>query len=241
MKKLVVFSGAGISAESGIKTFRDSDGLWEEYEISEVATPEAWMRNPALVSEFYNLRRKQVLQSKPNQAHISLVDLEKYFDVQIITQNIDDLHERAGSTNVLHLHGEIKKSRSTSHPHLIYDIEGWQLKLGDKCEKGSQLRPHIVWFGEEVPNMKPAYDLIKKADILIVVGSSLSVYPAAGLVFHASDKSMKYLIDPGEPKVTDIENLKIYKESAGTGVPKVVKELIELPGFAEAKKTSNGK
>lgn len=226
MKRLVVFSGAGMSAESGIKTFRDSDGLWEEYDVTEVATPEAWLKNPVLVNEFYNKRRKQVLEAKPNPAHYALVELEKHYKVQVITQNIDDLHERAGSKNVLHLHGEIKKARSTANPELIYDIKGWQLKLGDKCELGSQLRPHIVWFGEAVPNMTTAYQIIKEADILIVIGTSLNVYPAAGLIFHATEKCKKFLIDPGDIRVTDIANLKFFKEKAGTGVPKVVQELL---------------
>lgn len=226
MKKLVVFTGAGISAESGIRTFRDSDGLWEEYDVSEVATPEAWLKNPGLVNEFYNKRRKQVVEAKPNSAHYALVELEKHYKVQVITQNIDDLHERAGSKNVLHLHGEILKAQSTANPDLIYPIKGWQLKLGEKCELGSFLRPHIVWFGEAVPNMAVAYQVIKEAEILLVIGSSLSVYPAAGLIFYATDKCKKYLIDPSEVKVTDIENLKIFKEKAGTGVPKVVNELL---------------
>lgn len=226
MKKLVIFTGAGMSAESGIKTFRDSNGLWEEYNVSEVATPEAWLRNPALVNEFYNKRRKQVLEAEPNPAHYALVELERHYKVQVITQNIDDLHERAGSKNVLHLHGEIKKARSTANPDLIYDIKGWQLKLGQKCELGSPLRPHIVWFGEAVPNMAAACEIIKQAEILIVIGTSLNVYPAAGLVFHAEDKCKKYLVDPGEVKITDIENLKIFKEKAGTGVSKVVEELL---------------
>ncbi len=228
MKKLVVFTGAGISAESGIKTFRDSNGLWEEYDVSEVATPEAWDKNPAFVNTFYNLRRKQVLEAKPNAAHLALVELEKHFKVQIITQNIDDLHERAGSKKVLHLHGEIIKSRSTSNPFLTYEIKGWELKLGEKCELGSILRPHIVWFGEAVPNMELACHLIKEAEILIVVGSSLSVYPAAGLVYHATDNCKKYLVDPSaELKVSDLENLKIYKEKAGTGVKKVIREILK--------------
>lgn len=231
MKKIVVFTGAGISAESGIKTFRDSEGLWEEYNVLEVATPEGWLKNPGLVNEFYNKRRKQVLESKPNPAHFALVELEKKYSVRIITQNIDDLHERAGSKNVLHLHGEIKKSRSTSNPELIYDIKGWELKLGEKCRLGSPLRPHIVWFGEAVPNMELAFQLVKEAEILIIIGSSLSVYPAAGLIFNALDKCRKFLIDPGDVKVTDVENLEVIKEKAGTGVPKAVKELLSKNNF----------
>ncbi|MCE3281260.1 MAG: NAD-dependent deacylase, partial [Bacteroidetes bacterium] len=169
-QKLVVFTGAGISAESGIKTFRDSGGLWEEYNISEVATPQAWEKNKELVLDFYNKRRKQVLESEPNEAHYALVELEEKYDVHIITQNIDDLHERAGSKKVLHLHGEIIKSRSTVDPSLVYKIKGSELKLGDKCEKGSQLRPHIVWFGEMVPMMDVANLIAEKADIFMVVG-----------------------------------------------------------------------
>ncbi len=216
-----------MSAESGIKTFRDSDGLWEEYNVMDVATPEAWLKNPALVNEFYNKRRKQVSEAKPNPAHYALAELEKHFNVHVITQNIDDLHERAGSKKVLHLHGEIKKAQSTANPDLVYELKGWQLKLGEKCELGSQLRPHIVWFGEAVPNMGLAYEIVKQAEILLIIGSSLSVYPAAGLVFHATDKCRKFLVDPNHIKVSDIENLKIFKENAGTGVPKVVEELLK--------------
>lgn len=227
MKKLVVFSGAGISAESGLKTFRDSDGLWENYNVMEVATPEAWHTNPVLVIEFYNKRRKQAIEAEPNPAHHAIVELEKKYDVQIITQNIDDLHERAGSSKVLHLHGEIRKSRSTADHNLVYDIEGSELNIGDTCEKDSQLRPHVVWFGEAVPNMEIAYDMVKQAEILMVVGTSLNVYPAAGLVNFASPLCKKYLIDPKEVNVADIENMEAIKEKAGSGVPKVVKELLD--------------
>ncbi|NLF43459.1 MAG: NAD-dependent deacylase, partial [Bacteroidales bacterium] len=178
-KKVVVLSGAGISAESGIKTFRDSDGLWENHNVNDVATPQAWKRNPELVQQFYNERRKQLSEVKPNDAHYALVKLEEKYDVQVITQNVDDLHERAGSSKVLHLHGELKKARSTKDENLIYDIKGWELKMGDLCEKGSQLRPHIVWFGEAVPMIDTAALLSSKADIFIVVGTSLNVYPAA--------------------------------------------------------------
>src|ERR1044071_7674660 len=172
-KKLVVLSGAGVSAESGLKTFRDSDGLWEGYEVTEVATPRAWKKDPKLVLDFYNMRRKNVLDAKPNDAHIGLAELENDFDVTIITQNIDDLHERAGSTKVLHLHGQIRKSRSTLDENLIYDINGWELNEGDKCERGFQLRPHIVWFGEMVPELENAARIASKADIFVVIGSSL--------------------------------------------------------------------
>ena len=175
MKKVVVLTGAGISAESGIKTFRDSGGLWEEHRVEDVATFDAWERNQSLVLEFYNQRRKQLYECSPNAAHYALAELEKKFDVQIITQNVDDLHEQAGSTKVLHLHGELKKARSTVDDELVYNIEGWELKKGDKCEKGSQLRPHIVWFGEVVPNIVPASQLSSEADIYLVIGTSLKV------------------------------------------------------------------
>ena len=183
MKKLVVLTGAGMSAESGIRTFRDSDGLWEEYNVMDVCTPEAWQRDPELVNRFYNERRKQLYEAQPNAGHFGLAELEKDFDVQIITQNIDDLHERAGSTKVLHLHGELKKVRSSRNPNLIYDLDGWELKLGTKAEDGSILRPHIVWFGESVPNIEPAIELVQQADILVIIGTSLAVYPAASLSF----------------------------------------------------------
>ncbi|MEA3445575.1 MAG: Sir2 family NAD-dependent protein deacetylase, partial [Bacteroidota bacterium] len=182
MKKLVVLTGAGISAESGIKTFREMGGLWEEYDVTEVASPEGWENNRELVNDFYNQRRKQLLETKPNDGHKGLVELEKYFDVRIITQNVDDLHERAGSSSILHLHGELKKVRSTGDPSLVYELDGWELKLGDKCEKGYQLRPHIVWFGEMVPAISEAAKICETADICAVIGTSLNVYPAAGLL-----------------------------------------------------------
>ena len=184
MKKIVVLTGAGISAESGLKTFRDSDGLWEGYDVEEVATPEAWRRNPALVQEFYNMRRKSVLEAQPNAAHYALAELEKKYDVTVITQNIDDLHERGGSSKVLHLHGIITHSQSSLNPNLTYPIDGWELKMGEKCELGSQLRAHVVWFGEPVPMIEEAARVCTKADIFILVGSSLNVYPAAGLVHY---------------------------------------------------------
>ena len=227
MKRIVVFTGAGISAESGIKTFRDSGGLWEEHNVNDVATPEGWKKNPELVLEFYNKRRKQVLDAKPNAAHIALEELQLRYDVHIITQNIDNLHERAGSQNVLHLHGEIIKSQSTSDPSLVYTIKGDEIKFGDKCEKGSQLRPHIVWFGETVPNMVKAYSIVSKADIFIVVGTSLNVYPAAGLIDYAPSQITKYLVDPNIEIVNDVENLEIIKALASVGVPKVVKKLLK--------------
>ncbi len=227
MKTIVILTGAGISAESGIKTFRDSDGLWEEYRIEDVATFEAWQRNEDLVREFYNQRRKQLLDVQPNAAHIALKRLEEKYNVEIITQNVDDLHERAGSSNILHLHGELKKVRSTVDENLIYDLEGWELKKGDFCEKGSQLRPHIVWFGEEVPQIIPATELSAKAAIYIVIGSSLNVYPAAGLLNAAPQHIPKYLIDPNARDNYYIHHLTVIKEKAGIGVPKLVEELLK--------------
>lgn len=225
--KLVVFTGAGISAESGIKTFRDSGGLWEEFDINEVATPMAWEKNQGLVLDFYNKRRKQVLDARPNKAHFALVDLEKKYDVQIITQNIDDLHERAGSKKVLHLHGEITKSRSTLDPSLVYQIKGTEIKVGDTCTKGSQLRPHIVWFGEMVPLMDTANLMAEHADIFIVIGTSMAVYPAAGIIDYSPQQIRKYLIDPSDIKVKGIANLTIIKEKASIGLPKLASELLK--------------
>lgn len=225
-KKIVVFTGAGISAESGLKTFRDSGGLWEEYNVEDVATVEAWERNPGLVLEFYNMRRKQSAIAKPNLAHYSLVDLEKKFDVHIITQNIDDLHERAGSKKVLHLHGEIVKCRSSGDSSLIYPYNK-SLKIGDVCEKGYQLRPHVVWFGEPVPMMETAYKIAADSEIFIIVGTSLSVYPAAGLVNFVPESIPKYLIDPNAFPKDYIANLTIIKESASKALPEFVKMLLK--------------
>ena len=226
MKKIVVLTGAGISAESGVRTFRDSDGLWEEHRIEDVATYEAWQRNQQLVLDFYNQRRKQLYEVKPNAGHLALVELEKEFDVQIITQNVDDLHEQAGSTHVLHLHGELKKVRSTVDSSLVYTLDGWELKKGDLCEKGSQLRPHIVWFGEAVPMIEPAAELASEADIFIVIGTSLNVYPAAGLVYYIKPGTPVYLIDPKTEMLSGVKNLTVYCETAGTGVPKLVNQLL---------------
>ena len=226
MKKIVVLTGAGISAESGIRTFRGSDGLWEEHRIEDIATFEAWQRNPALVLDFYNQRRKQLYEVKPNAAHLALVELEKNFDVHIITQNVDDLHERAGSGQVLHLHGELKKARSTVDDNLIHTLDGWELKLGDLCARGSQLRPHIVWFGEAVPMIEPAAALASEADIFIVIGTSLNVYPAAGLIHFAKPGIPVYLIDPQAEMPGGVSNLSILREAAGTGVPRLVKQLM---------------
>ena len=226
MKKLVVFTGAGVSAESGIKTFRDSGGLWEEYEIMDVATPEAWSRQPQVVLEFYNARRKQVIDSEPNGGHIIIAELESSFDVEVITQNIDDLHERAGSSKILHLHGEIRKSKSSSDPNLIYDIDGDKIEWGETCELGSQLRPHVVWFGEEVPMMIPAERLVNSADILVIVGTSLNVYPAASLVFHARKDCKIYLVDPGDPLIPDQLNITWIKEKGSEGLRQVREEIL---------------
>ncbi len=226
MQKIVVLSGAGISAESGIKTFRDDDGLWKNYRFEDLASPGAWQRDPELVLKFYNMRRKQLFEVEPNPGHIALARLEEKFDVQIITQNVDDLHERGGSTKVLHLHGELKKVRSTANPELIYTLDHWELKLGDTCEEGAQLRPHIVWFGEAVPNIMPAIQIVKKADILIVVGTSLMVYPAAGLIDYAPYGIPIYLIDPKATPAGHYQNLEIIRKKAADGVPELVEKLI---------------
>jgi len=225
--KLVVFTGAGISAESGIKTFRDSDGLWENHDINEVATPQAWAKNPQLVLNFYNTRRKQVLEAKPNEAHKQLVELEKKFDVHIITQNIDDLHEKAGSKKVLHLHGEITKSQSSIDPSKVYTIKGAELKLGDVCELGSQLRPHIVWFGEMVPQMEYAYFIAEKADLFCVVGTSMVVYPAAGIIEFVKKDIPKYIIDPNDVKINTIPNVTFIKQKASIGLPMLASMLLK--------------
>ena len=224
-KKLVILSGAGMSQESGIRTFRDMGGLWEEYDVTEVATPEAWAKNPMLVMKFYNDRRKQLYESEPNAGHLGLVDLEKDFEVHIITQNIDDLHERAGSSSVLHLHGELKKARSSVDESLIYDIDGWELKFGQKCAKGSQLRPYIVWFGEAVPAMDDAIPIVESADILVVIGTSLNVYPAAGLFNYAKRGTPIFVIDPERPSVY-IRNVNYIQEKAGRGVEILKEKLI---------------
>jgi len=228
MKKLVILTGAGMSSESGIRTFRDSGGLWEEYEVTEVATPMAWDRNRELVLRFYNERRQQLAAAVPNEGHLGLARLEKYFDVQIITQNIDDLHERAGSTKVLHLHGELTKARSTADPSLIYDIGYNDMKAGDKCEKGSQLRPHIVWFGEAVPMMDEAAVLTGSADIFVVVGSSLNVYPAAGLISYAPEGATLWLIDPKEVVIPVNRKVEVIREVASIGVKILTESLMKM-------------
>jgi NAD-dependent deacetylase len=224
-KNLVIFSGAGISAESGLKTFRDSGGLWEEFRIEDVATPEAWAKDPSLVTQFYNLRRKQVMDAQPNDAHRIIAELENKFNVHIITQNIDDLHERAGSEHVLHLHGEIMKVRSTSHPDLVYPIDRWEIKIGDRCDKGSQLRPHIVWFGEMVPEMDNAIAVAEKADLFVVIGTSLNVYPAAGILNYVPPKAPKWLVDPGDFSLDYVNNLKHIKKIASEGMRELSREL----------------
>ena len=226
MKKIVVLSGAGISAESGISTFRDSNGLWENHRIEDVATPEGWEANPELVLEFYNQRRKQLFKVEPNEGHKALVKLEDFYDVQIVTQNVDDLHERAGSSNVLHLHGELKKVRSTIDYNLVYDLNHWELKSGDKCEKGSQLRPHIVWFGEAVPSIVLAEEHVRKADVLIIVGTSLNVYPAAGLVDVIKKGTKVYIVDPADVPTNGVENITVITAGAGEGLAELVNELI---------------
>lgn len=223
-KKLVVLTGAGISAESGLKTFRDSDGLWEGYEVTEVATPRAWKKNPQLVLDFYNLRRKNVADAKPNAAHFGLAELEKDFEVTIITQNIDDLHERAGSTNILHLHGEIFKMRSEKNDSLIYEIKG-NINIGDKAEDGAQLRPHIVWFEESVPKMEEAIPVIYSADVFVVVGTSLVVYPAAGLINYVALDTPKYVIDKKIPYLSPMKNLTLIEMPATEGVNELRKFL----------------
>jgi NAD-dependent deacetylase len=226
-KRLVVLSGAGVSAESGIKTFRDSGGLWEGHDVMEVASPEGWRRNQALVQDFYNQRRKQARECLPNAAHLMLAELEEFFEVDIITQNVDDLHERAGSTKVLHLHGELSKARSSIDPSLFYDLEHWEIKEGDFCEKGSQLRPHIVWFGEEVPMMIPAINLAKKADFFLVIGTSLQVYPAAGLVDYVPNMADLFLIDPNGAALSMSRRVKVFSEKATSGMEKVKELLME--------------
>ena len=200
-KQIVVLSGAGMSAESGLRTFRDNNGLWEEHRVEDVATPEAWRRDRALVLRFYNERRKALLDAEPNEGHRIIAAWEGRHDVTVITQNVDDLHERAGSSRVIHLHGELMKARSTADPALVYPLKGWELREGDLCEKGSQLRPYIVWFGEEVPLMPLAGEIAASADVLVVVGTSLQVYPAASLAFLAPGSAMRILIDPRPPSV----------------------------------------
>lgn len=221
---VVVLSGAGVSAESGLKTFRDSDGLWENHHVEDVATPQAWRRDPELVQRFYNERRQQVVAAEPNAAHRALAQLEKVCPVSVITQNIDDLHERAGSSKVLHLHGEILKARSSRNEHLLYETNGADIEMGQKCELGSQLRPHVVWFGEAVPAMDEAMQWVRKADILLVVGTSLAVYPAASLVSFVPPAAEVVVIDPVAPPVNHTR-VRTLKTTACLGVPQWVEEL----------------
>ncbi len=221
--KIAVLTGAGVSAESGIKTFRDSDGLWEGHDVMEVASPEGFERNPAVVLDFYNQRRRQLLTVEPNAAHIALAELEKIHDVTIITQNVDDLHERAGSTNVIHLHGELLKARSTFDEALVLD---WKedLNLGHFCKHNHQLRPHIVWFGEMVPMIEVAAEEVEKADVVIIVGTSMQVYPAAGLVQYAKTDAHIYFVDP-TPSISESRRITVFAENASIGIPKVVELL----------------
>lgn len=224
-QKLVILTGAGISAESGLKTFRDSDGLWEGYDVYEVATPRGFKANPALVLKFYNDRRKDVAKAQPNAAHIGLAELEKDFDVHIITQNIDDLHERAGSTQVTHLHGEIFKMHSVANKTKVYDIIG-DINLGDLAEDGTQLRPFIVWFEEEVPMIEVAAKIVCSADIFVVIGTSLQVYPAAGLVNYAMPTIPKFIIDKKIPYTSSLYNLTLIEKGAGEGVKELRHKLL---------------
>lgn len=225
-KKIVVLTGAGISAESGIKTFRDADGLWEGHDIMEVASPVGFEKNPELVLDFYNQRRKQLSEVSPNAGHTVLVELEKQHEVTIITQNVDNLHERAGSANIMHLHGELSKVRSTKSPYKVYECTG-DIVLGDLCENGAQLRPHIVWFGEDVPMIESAVAECIQADILIIIGTSMQVYPAASLINYVKKDTTIYFIDP-KPAVPQksYQNLTVIAENASVGVAKVVNSLI---------------
>ena len=226
MKRLVVLSGSGVSAESGIKTFRDHDGLWENFLIEEVATPEAWLVNPKLVLDFYNQRRRQAQSVRPNRAHSLLAELEAYYDVQIITQNVDALQEQAGSTKVLHLHGELMKARSTANPDYVVQLETTELHWGDCCPQGSQLRPHIVWFGEEVSLIPTAIELTQQADIFVIVGTSLAVYPAAGLVNYVSRSTPIYLIDPILPESAPSRPYMHFASKATEGMERLFRELV---------------
>ena len=212
MQNVVVLTGAGISAESGLKMFRDAGGLWEGYDVMDVASPEGWKKNRSLVLDFYNQRRRNAVGVEPNDAHKILFELEEHFNVKIITQNVDNLHERAGSSKVLHLHGELMKSESTINPNRVYNINGWELNLGDKCEEGHQLRPHVVWFGEAVPAMEEAAAIASEADLFAVVGSSLVVYPAAGLVNYAPEHAPVFVVDPNEVNSPSYRKVEYIKE-----------------------------
>ncbi|WP_288438291.1 NAD-dependent deacylase [uncultured Chryseobacterium sp.] len=227
MKKLTILSGAGISAESGIKTFRDGDGLWENHNVTDVASPEGWRRDRALVLEFYNQRRRQLHEVQPNEAHQLLAELEKYFEVQIVTQNIDDLHERAGSTDILHIHGELFKSCSCNNKNLIYEQKE-DINIGDKAEDGAQLRPFIVWFGEDVPLYQKAKEIVKEADILLVIGTSLQVYPAAGLIHDIKDDCLLIVINPNETGFGYGQRAVVMKETATQGMKLLFDKLVNL-------------
>lgn len=226
MRKLVVLTGSGISAESGLKTFRESGGLWEDYDIMQVASYDGWIQNRELVLQFYNDRRSQLKGANPNAGHLGLVELEEFFDVHVITQNVDDLHERAGSKNVLHLHGELTKARSTVNASLVYDIGYNSITPGDNCDDGHQLRPHIVWFGEPVPAMEEAASITSSADIFVVIGTSLVVYPAAGLIDYVPPKVPIFLIDPNEVTAPGYRSVTFIKEKASEGVKTLMQQLI---------------
>lgn len=225
MKKIVILTGAGISAESGIKTFRDADGLWEGHDVLEVASPEGWKKNQDLVLDFYNKRREQLKQVKPNKAHTALAELERKYAVKIVTQNVDDLHERAGSTNVIHLHGELFKARSVVNEKYVVEWKN-NITSDDTDPEGNQLRPHIVWFGEAVPKLEEAMKAVTEADILIIIGTSMQVYPAAGLIDFAPEHTSIYFIDP-KPAMEPKPNLKVFAENASIGVPLLVSELLK--------------
>jgi len=227
-KNIVVLTGAGISAESGIPTFRDIDGLWQKYDFMELASPQGWTKDFKLVLEFYNVRRKKIREAQPNAAHLALVELEHIYNTIIITQNVDDLHERAGSEKILHLHGEIMKARSTVDENLNYDLGDRDIYPGDTCESGSQLRPDVVWFGEAVPMFDEAITFVQKADIFIIIGSSLQVYPAAALIRYVAEDSKKYIIDKKIPEVGYYKNLEIIEQPAAIGVPVLVNKLKQI-------------
>lgn len=224
---IVVLTGAGISADSGLSTFRDSGGLWEGYDVNEVASVEGWMHNREKVLEFYNLRRKQAASVKPNAAHFALAKLEQRFKVTVVTQNVDDLHERAGSSNVIHLHGKLREGRSETDPEVIVDLGDKPIKVGDKAPDGTQLRPNVVWFGEQVPMISQAAELVETANIFMVVGTSLAVYPAAGLVDYTQKGIPKYLVDPGIPELYTYEGWQHFQENAAVGLPKLTERLLK--------------
>ncbi|MEX0646932.1 MAG: Sir2 family NAD-dependent protein deacetylase [Balneolaceae bacterium] len=227
MNHVVVLTGAGISADSGLATFRDSGGLWEGFDVNEVASIEGWHNNKEKVLQFYNRRREQAHQAVPNRAHVSIADLEKNFEVTVVTQNVDDLHERAGSTQVVHLHGLLRQARSELNPGLVTDIGAKPIFVGDKAEDGAQLRPNIVWFGEPVPMIEQAVSVVNKADLFMVVGTSLAVYPAAGLVNYLNPAIPKYIVDPSTPELHTFSGWTHIKEKAASGVPNLIKEILK--------------